>query len=87
VAEEIELDADGTMVRAPRELVNRLAASAAARAGVSSRHRDLSLLLVDALRSGHAKLSRGEVRALTAVLEEERHPLGSAGADLLRAVA
>jgi hypothetical protein len=85
--EEIELDVDGIVVRAPRELVGRLAAAAAARAGVSARHRDLSLLLVRALDLGHVRLDRGDVRALGAVLEEERHErFGPAAAELLRAV-
>jgi hypothetical protein len=86
--QEIELDLDGKAVSVPRELVGRLAAAAAARAGVSARHRELSLLLGRALESGRATLRRVEVRALCAVLEEE-HPdrLGPAGAELLRAVA
>jgi hypothetical protein len=86
MAEEttIELDVNGMVVGAPRELVERLAAAAAARAGISARHRDLSLLLVRALESGHARLGPGEVRALCAVLEEQR--LGPAGDDLRRAV-
>jgi hypothetical protein len=88
--ETVELDIDGTVVSAPRELVERLAAGAAARAGVSARHRDLSLLLVRALESGHARLDSGEVGALCAVLEEERQRhdrLGDAAAELLRALA
>jgi hypothetical protein len=86
--EEIELGLDSKVVTVPRELVSLLAASAAARAGVSARHRDLSLLLGRALDTGQATLGQGEVRALCAVLEEE-HPdrLGPAGAELLRAVA
>jgi hypothetical protein len=86
--EEIELGLDSKVVTVPRELVSVLAASAAARAGVSARHRDLSLLLGRALDTGQATLGQGEVRALCAVLEEE-HPdrLGPEGAELLRAVA
>jgi len=85
---EIELGLDSKVVTVPRELVSVLAASAATRAGVSARHRDLSLLLGRALDTGQATLGQGEVRALCAVLEEE-HPdrLGPAGAELLRAVA
>jgi hypothetical protein len=84
----IELDLDGKPVSAPRELVRALAAAAAARAGVSARHRDLSLHLGRALELGKATLGRGEIRALCAVIEEE-HPdrLGPAAAELLRAVA
>ena len=85
--ETIELDLDGKAVPVPRELVDRVAASAAASAGVSAQHRDLSLLLARGLESGHASLGRGEVRALAAVLEEELDRFGPAAADLLRAVA
>jgi hypothetical protein len=86
--ESIELGLDGKAVSVSRELVGALAAAAAARAGVSARHRDLSLLLGRALETGQATMGPGEIRALCAVLEEE-HPdrLGPAAADLLRAVA
>ena len=83
----IELDLDGKAVDVPRELVDRLAAAAAARAGVSAQHRDLSLLLVRGLESGRVSLGQGEVRALCAVLEEELDRFGPAGAELLRVVA
>ena len=84
----IEIDLDGKVVPVPREIVSGLAAAAAARAGVSARHRDLSLLLGRALDAGHVSLGQGEMRALCAVLEEE-HParFGPAGAELLQAVA
>jgi hypothetical protein len=87
-AEQIRLDLDGKVVPVPREVVSGIAAAAAGRAGVSARHRDLSLLLHRALDLGHAILGRGDVRALCAVLEEE-HPdrFGPAAAELLRAVA
>lgn len=87
-AETIEIDLVGTIVPVPRDLVSRLAAAAAARAGVSERHRDLSLVLGRALESGSARLGQGDVRALCAVLEEE-HPdrFGPAAAELLEAVA
>ena len=86
--ETIELGLDGKAASVPRELVGALAAAAAARAGVSARHRDLSLLLSRALETGQATLGPGEIRALCAVIEEE-HPdrLGPAAAELLRAVA
>jgi hypothetical protein len=86
--DDIELDLDGKAVSVPRELVGGLAAAAAARAGVSTRHRELSLLLHRALESGRASLRRVEVSALCAVLEEA-HPdrFGPAGAELLRTVA
>ncbi|HZS30808.1 MAG TPA: hypothetical protein VFA37_06085 [Gaiellaceae bacterium] len=67
---EIELDVAGRSVTVPRDVVSSVAAAAAARAGVSSRHRDLSLLLGRALSSGKVSLSRSEARALDAVLEE-----------------
>jgi hypothetical protein len=68
--------------------VSDLAAAAAASAGVSERHRDLSLRLNRALESGSVRLGLGEVRTLVAVLEEE-HPdhFGSAAAELRGAVA
>jgi hypothetical protein len=86
--ESIELGVDGKAVSVPRELVGAVAAAAAARAGVSARHRDLSLVLGRALETGSATMGPGEIRALCAVLEEE-HPdrLGPAVAELLRAVA
>jgi hypothetical protein len=84
--ETIALDLDGKVVAVPRELVGGLAAAAAARAGVSARHRDLSLLFGRALESGHASLGQGDLRALVAVIEEEQHDggFGSAVAELLR---
>ena len=83
----IELDLDGKAVSAPRDLVERLAAASAARAGVSARHRDLSLSLARGLESGHASLGQEEVRVLCAVLEEEIDRFGPVAAELLRAVA
>jgi hypothetical protein len=86
--EMVEIDLDGKTVAVPRDVVNSIAAAAASRAGVSERHRDLSLHLVRALESGRASLGRAEVRALVAVLEEEQSGrFGSAGADLLRTLA
>jgi len=86
--ETIEIDLDGRVVVVPRNVVSELAAASAARAGISERHRDLSLRLGRALESGHAQLGQAEVRALVAVIEEE-HPdrFGPAAAELLRAVA
>jgi hypothetical protein len=88
IKEEIELGLDGKVVSVPRDLVRALAAAAAARAGVSAQHRDLSLLLGRALETGEARFGQAEMRALCAVLEEE-HPdrLGPAAAELRRAVA
>jgi hypothetical protein len=86
--EMIEIDLDGKAVAVPRDIVSGVAAAAAARAGVSERHRDLSIQLGRALESGRGSLGQGEVRALAAVLEEE-HPdrFGPAAAELQRAVA
>jgi hypothetical protein len=86
--EAIEIDLDGKTVAVPRDVVSELAAAGAARAGLSERHRDLSLLLSRALDTGHVRLGQGEVRALCAVLEEE-HPdrFGPSAAQLLEAVA
>jgi hypothetical protein len=85
--EAIELDVHGQVITVPGDVVSRLAAAAAARAGISSRHRDLSLLLGRALESGRVVLSRGEARALRAVLEEEPSAYGAAGDELLRVSA
>ena len=85
--EEIKLDVHGHVVVVPREVASTLAAAAAARAGISSRHRDLSLLLGRALESGRVSLNPGESRALRAVIEEEPNGYGAAGDDLLRAAS
>ena len=53
--EQIELDLDGKVVPVPGEVVSEIAAAAAARAGVSQRHRELSLILGRALESGRAR--------------------------------
>ena len=88
MAKMIEIALDGKVVGVPRDVVSDLAAAAAARAGVSERHRDLSLHLNRALESGSVSLGWGEVRALVAVLEEEPSGrFGPAAAELLRAVA
>ena len=86
--ETIEVGLDGKVVAVPRDVVSAIAAAAAARAGVSRRHRELSLHLNRALESGHVSLGQGEVRALVAVLEEE-HPerFGPAAAELRGLVA
>lgn len=84
----IDLDLDGKSVPVPRELVSRLAAAAAARAGVSARHRDLSLILGRSLESGSANLDQEGVRALCAVIEEEQgEGFDPAWIDLLREAA
>jgi len=88
MAQAIEIGLDGKIVAVPRDVVGALAAAAAARAGVSEQHRDLSLHLNRALESGRVSLGRGEVRALVAVLEEAHlDGLGPAAAELRRAVA
>ncbi|HLX33184.1 MAG TPA: hypothetical protein VKR79_10525 [Gaiellaceae bacterium] len=69
--DEIKLDVAGEGMVLPRAFVQALAVAAARRAGISSRHRDLSLLLGRALETGRVSLSGGEARALYAVLEEE----------------
>jgi hypothetical protein len=70
--EAVTVDVFGSAVPLPRDLVSELGAAAAAHAGVSSRHRDLSLVLTRALESGSATLSHGDLRALSAIAEE--HP-------------
>jgi hypothetical protein len=87
MAPAIEIGLDGKVVAVPRDVVSALAAAAAARAGISERHRDLSLELNNALESGRARLGQGEMRALLAVLEEEHPDLGPAAAELRQAVA
>lgn len=86
--EMVEVDLAGKVVPVPGDVVDALAAAAAARAGISGRHRDLSLLLNRALESRRATLGLAEVRTLRAVLEET-HPdrFGPAAAELRRAVA
>lgn len=84
----IEIDLDGKSVLVPRDVVRDLAAAAAARAGVSGRHRDLSLHLHRALESGRVSLGQGLVRALVAVIEEgQPDRFGPSADELLRAVA
>ena len=86
--EIIEIDLDGKAVAVPRDVVSDLAAAAAARAGVSDRHRELSLHLNRALETGHVSLGQGAILALVAVLEQEQGGrFGPAAAELLRAVA
>ena len=85
--DEIELDLHGRPVGVPREIVSRLAAAAAARAGVSSRHRDLSLVLGRGLDAGRVRLSRSEARTLRAVLEEQQGGFGAEGEELFRAAS
>ncbi len=86
--EMIEIDLDGKAVAVPRDVVSDLAAAAAARAGVSQRHRELSLHLNRALETGRVSLVRGAMLALVAVLEQEQDGrFGPAAAELLRAVA
>jgi hypothetical protein len=70
-SDEIALDVLGEVVVVPRDVVSSLATAAANRAGISSRHRDLSLVLGRALETGKASLDRAEAGALKVVLEEE----------------
>jgi hypothetical protein len=86
--EMIEIDLDGKAVAVPRDVVSDLAAAAAARAGVSDRHRELSLQLNRGLETGRVSLGRRAIIALVAVLEQEQDGrFGPAAAELLRAVA
>jgi hypothetical protein len=82
---EIRLDLFGSVVSVRRELVDELRAEAAAQAGVSSQHRDLSLVLDRALETGGAVLGRSDVRALVAVLELRAPDADEEVADLVRA--
>jgi len=83
----IQLALDGKVVAVPRDVVHAIAVAAAARAGLSGRHRDLSLKLHRALEAGHTSLGQGDVLALVAVLEETHPDLGPGAAELLSAVA
>ena len=84
--EMVEIDLAGNVVPVPRDVVRALAAAAAARAGVSGRHRELSLLLNRGLESGRATLRLADVRTVRAVLEEEHYDrFGPAGAALRQA--
>ncbi|HKD95643.1 MAG TPA: hypothetical protein VKB43_13130 [Gaiellaceae bacterium] len=84
----IEIALAGRVVSVPRDVVHAIATAAATRAGVSGRHRDLSLHLNRALESGRATLGRGEIRALAAVLEEAHpHRFGPGAAELRQALA
>ena len=67
---EIRLHIFGDIVGVRREIVGELRTAAAAQAGVSSRHRDLSLVLDRALETGGAVLALPDLRALLAVVEE-----------------
>ncbi len=87
VADEIAIDLHGDVVQVPRDIVSRLAAAAAAEAGISSRHRDLSLVLGRSLESGRVVLGRSEVRALRAVVGQDPDAFGAAGGELLRAAS
>jgi hypothetical protein len=85
--EMIEIDLDGKTVVVPRGVVTEIAAAAATRAGISERHRDLSLRLGRGLESGQVILCQAEVRALCAVLEEEHVDRFGPAADELRRAA
>ena len=88
MAQAIEIGLDGKVVAVQRDVVSALAAAAAASAGISEQHRDLSLHLNRALGTGRVTLGRGEVRALLAVLEEAHlDGLGPAADELRQAVA
>lgn len=84
--ETVEIDLAGNVVFVSRGVVGALAAAAAARAGISGRHRDLSLLLHRALASGRATLNRGEIRTLGAVIEERTDRFGPGAAELCLAL-
>jgi hypothetical protein len=67
----IELDILGRVIAVPTAAVARLRDMAAARAGLSSSHRDLSLVLDRGLRRRSiVLLQRGEARALLELVEE-----------------
>lgn len=67
----IELDILGRVIAVPTPAVARLRDMAAARAGLSSSHRDLSLVLDRGLRRRSiVLLQRGEARALLELVEE-----------------
>jgi hypothetical protein len=65
--DRIRFDIFGVVVPIERRLVLELRDAAAARAGVSSRHRDLSLVLDRSLTTGSLSLRRPELRSLLAL--------------------
>jgi hypothetical protein len=65
--DRIRFDIFGVVVPIERRLVLELRDAAAARAGVSSRHRDLSLVLDRSLTTASLSLRRPELRALLAL--------------------
>ena len=83
----VEIDLAGNVVPVSRDVVGALAAAAAARAGISGRHRELSLLLHRALESGRATLGLADVRTVRAVLEEEHSDRFGPAAAALRQAA
>jgi hypothetical protein len=85
--DEIRIDVFGATVLLSRREVTALREAAAARAGVSSRHRDLSLVLNRALETGGVSLTRPELTALFALVEEAPARFASVGGELRRAAA
>jgi hypothetical protein len=87
VTDEIRVDVFGAAVLLPRHEVTALREAAAARAGISSRHRDLSLVLNRALETGSVSVTRPELTALFALVEEAPERFASVGGELRDAAA
>jgi hypothetical protein len=83
--DDIRIEVFGATVAASRDDVAALREAAAVHAGVSSRHRDLSLVLNRALESGSLSLSRPELAALLALVEESPERFAAIGNELERA--
>ena len=78
------LDLGGRRVRVRRPVAQLLRDAAARRAGSSSAHRDLSLVLTRAIESGSlVALQRAEMRTLLELLEGQEIPPGSEMTQLL----
>jgi hypothetical protein len=84
-SDDIRIEVFGATVLVSRADVTALREAAAAHAGISSRHRDLSLVLNRALESGTLSLTRPELAALLAVVEESPERFAAVGEELRRA--
>jgi hypothetical protein len=83
---EIRIEVFGAPVAVSRDDVAALREAAAEHAGVSSRHRDLSLVLNRALDSGSMSLSsRPELAALLSLVEESPERFAVVGDELEQA--
>jgi|SRR5581483_7966014 len=85
VRDRIRLDLFGAIVAIERPLVIELRDAAAARAGASSRYRDLSLLLDRSLSTGTLTPRRHEFRLMVRLAAAGAQPLQALARDLREA--